>query len=783
MSFLSNEQIQDLKSRVTSDLSMLGKIYKSRKDEYQHRSVDYNLLDDFLKDGWEEDGELKTKTRIRKRKSHSKQFEDDIWCQLYELGYRTLNFDENFDLPFSKDANDKKQIDVIAINEDSILIFECKSSSTRKNAPTYKDEFDVLSLRMEGHVKALKQIFGNEKKVRFIFATRNLRLSKDSDDYKRLENVNAYYYNDNTYDYVNNLILKYKNASLYQFQGLIFKNQIINSNKIEVPALRGKMGNKEYFMFSIEPSILLKLGFILHRTRANEAEFPTYQRLLVPSRLNGITKFIDEGGYFPNSIIINFNTKKHKIVFEGNSRLGDSKSVAGILKIPNAYAIAYIIDGQHRVYGYANSMFSNSNTIPVVAFNNLDSDEQLKIFMDINQNQKAVSPSLRLDLEEDLYWDSDRADSRLKALKSSIIKNIANEPSSPLFKKISVGEDRSELAFKPFYSALSSSGLLPTARNNKYDDESLIGSLYDVSNHDSSKEMHRTKRDISNLLIYAYDLVAREYPAIFEDTSSLIISNRGTYAFVSIIGSFNKHATLNGEVHKNTDVKTRYQILEKYLLVLMDKINKMSDDEKDVLLGKLGAGADTDWLRHFQLLVNRSLPAYSPNELEDWKERQDEALQVVGRKHVVFIERKIKELILNNLQVLFGENWDLEINSIKRDCIKRAEEERERNYKEGLGNTKTEWTDMFTINDYRSIVSKFWTQLPKDMDTANFKNFEKLFSINIGGDFNSKSEKLKWMSYLNSYRNLVAHEGTKGKGLNSDEVKFLDLVAEHFATL
>lgn len=44
----------------------------------------------------------------------------------------------------------------------------------------------------------------------------------------------------------------------------------------------------------------------------NESEFPTYQRLLVAKRLPGITKFIDDGGYFPNSIIINFNSKKNK---------------------------------------------------------------------------------------------------------------------------------------------------------------------------------------------------------------------------------------------------------------------------------------------------------------------------------------------------------------------------------------------------------------------------------------------------------------------------------------
>src|SRR5690606_2910367 len=150
------------------------------------------------------------------------------------------------------------------------------------------------------------------------------------------------------------------------------------------------MGKKKYFMFSIEPSLLLKMGFVLHRTRANESEFPTYQRLLVPSRLKGITKFIDEGGYFPNSIIINFNTKKNKIKFEPNSKLTDSNACSGNLIIPNAYGIAYIIDGQHRVYGYANSQYVENNTIPVVAFDGLDSIEQLEIFMDINQNQKEI---------------------------------------------------------------------------------------------------------------------------------------------------------------------------------------------------------------------------------------------------------------------------------------------------------------------------------------------------------------------------------------------------------
>ena len=151
------------------------------------------------------------------------------------------------------------------------------------------------------------------------------------------------------------------------------------------------------------------------------------------------------------------------------------------MKITNAYAIAYIIDGQHRLYGYANSQYKDSNTIPVVAFDGLDSIEQLQLFMDINENQKAVSANLRLDLEEDLYWDSPVAASRLKALRSSIIKQIAYSQNGPLYNKISVGEERSILSFKPFSTALLKSGLLPIARGNKYDESSILSAMYDVN--------------------------------------------------------------------------------------------------------------------------------------------------------------------------------------------------------------------------------------------------------------------------------------------------------------
>ncbi len=204
MSFLTSEQANTIKEKLVSDPIEIGKLYRAKNKEYQTLSVDHSLVDDYLQKGWEVDQELKTKTKIKKKKSHSKQFEDDIWCQFYNLGFRTLNRDETLNLPFGTDNEDKKQIDIIAVNDETVFLVECKSSLKSRKAPSYKDEFDLLRLRIDGFRKAITQLFGKDLKMKYIFATRNLRLDSESEDMKRLEKAHAFYYNDNTYTYYKN---------------------------------------------------------------------------------------------------------------------------------------------------------------------------------------------------------------------------------------------------------------------------------------------------------------------------------------------------------------------------------------------------------------------------------------------------------------------------------------------------------------------------------------------------------------------------------------------------
>lgn len=785
MAFIEQSKAFEIKKCMTNDHLFLKKLYNSKKSDYNIISVDHNMVNTYLENGWEEFTKpLKTKTKLRKKKEHGIQFEHDIWCQFYNLGYRNLNIDENFVIHYNyfvenEKVEESKQIDVVAINSETAILIECKSSELPKKAPSYKDEFELLGLRIDGFKKAIHQVFGSELKVKFIFATRNLRLDFKSTDMERLKSARAFYYNNNTFKYVNNLISKYKNAAIYQFSGLLFKNEIISIEKIEIPAIQGDMGNKKYYMFSIEPSLLLKMGFILHRTKVNESEFPTYQRLLVPRRLDNITKFIDNGGFFPNSIIVNFNSQKNKIQFVPGQKVSHSNSKLGTLKIPNSYGIAYIIDGQHRVYGYANSKFKTKNTIPVVAFDNLHTSEQLKIFMDINENQKAVSPTLRIDLEEDLYWNSDRADSRLKALRSSIAKQLSSSQSGPLFEKISVGEDKSLLSLKPFTTAISASGLLPAAAYNKYKEGTTEAALYNVNNQNHNDEMDSTKEKTVQLINLSYELVEQYYPEIFNANPSFIVSNRGTYAFICLIGSLNKFCVEQGILTKKSSSKCRFLEIKPFLTSLLDSLKNLSNKDREKQLSLLGAGADIKWLRQFQSLINSKHPEYYPSELIDWNERQDEDLQNEGRRLGVSIEKRMKNLVLQNLKILFSDTWELEINSVKRECQDRAEKEMEKFYKEFKKKKTVDWTEMFNINDYKTIIEKYWTTSPENSNNE-FKSFEKLFALDIGLGFNSKKEQTKWIALFNSYRNLWAHEGSKEKRLNKDEVGKLALMYNHF---
>jgi len=48
MAYIPQIEIDNIKGKLTTELSALGKIYKSKKKKYQSMSLEHSLVDDYM---------------------------------------------------------------------------------------------------------------------------------------------------------------------------------------------------------------------------------------------------------------------------------------------------------------------------------------------------------------------------------------------------------------------------------------------------------------------------------------------------------------------------------------------------------------------------------------------------------------------------------------------------------------------------------------------------------------------------------------------------------------
>ena len=128
-----------------------------------------------------------------------------------------------------------------------------------------------------------------------------------------------------------------------------------------------------------------------------------YQRTLQRSRIASISKNIMKktGLAFPNSILI----YTPKLI----SEIKKPEDCPAVVKIdfPINYSQCRIIDGQHRLLGFAanSEEIQQSYYLPVIALQNISKEEEVKTFIDINAKQQRMDSNLILLLKADFKWD------------------------------------------------------------------------------------------------------------------------------------------------------------------------------------------------------------------------------------------------------------------------------------------------------------------------------------------------------------------------------------------
>ena len=87
------------------------------------------------------------------------------------------------------------------------------------------------------------------------------------------------------------------------------------------------------------------------------------------------------------------------------------ESCPAIVKInfPTNYSTCRIIDGQHRLLGFAAtpSTIQKSYYLPVIAFQDINLEKEIETFIDINSKQQRMDGNLILLLKSDLNWPKD----------------------------------------------------------------------------------------------------------------------------------------------------------------------------------------------------------------------------------------------------------------------------------------------------------------------------------------------------------------------------------------
>jgi DNA sulfur modification protein DndB len=796
MGYLSEEKKQQLLDSLATDHRFLGKLRNSRISEYEEETIEKFELEAYEKNGYEfKPSRLKKKIKVIKYKEHNVAFENKCWCLMYDLGFKILNKNDKFILPYGKNEGESQQIDVVAVNDDVVILIECKSSREliKKDHRPY---IDTLQKKIAGFNQSIKELFG-DRRVKFMFATNNQKLGPTNIGI--LNDSNVFYLNNSSQDYIRSLIDTYKKSAHYQFMSLVFKGEIIKRDKIRIPAIKGKMGGNTYYMFSIEPETLLRIGFVLHRVKANAEDFPTYQRLLKTNRIKSLSDFINAGGYFPNSVILNFDTKglkkSRQLEWEDAGQRDDSLSDHGILKIPNSFAIAYIIDGQHRVYGYSyadNSELKFKQTIPVVAFENLSNERQLEMFMEINENQTAISRNLKETLKEDIYWMSPKPNLRMQALMSGINNFMGSENGFKIANYLSIGEDNKEITMGTVIDGIKDSGFLPVVQKGEMIDD--IGVLYKIGVQDHFKEMNRIKHLLGNFLCEAFDFVIDNYPELWGEKGGLIRSSRGAYAYIRTLGELNVYLSNKKELNKEDDYEVRIEKLNKYLKSLFNGLTETRKNtiEYEKTLKAYGGGNKKVWNHLYTSLINNKFKDFTTPDYEVYLETQDEEIQAEANKLIGNIEQIIKKRTLNYIYADCGgeSSFRKKYYDLFEELRKRAEL-KEIEYENNFGSEKKyEWNEMFNIVDYLNLAEKGWG---KPLPEHNIERISKYLSMRMdkeshdpvtnvkyyhcGNDPSYKTGS-KWMRKFNIIRSNSAHFGSRNKknGINKAELNMLRLM-------
>ncbi|WP_420632605.1 DGQHR domain-containing protein [Candidatus Palauibacter sp.] len=604
-------------------------------------------------DGWRVFRRNVKSTRLAMAKPADEQLEDEVWCILAQMGFQEMSRGRQFTIIVDDDLP-PRQIDVFAKDDETVIIVEC----THRDVPGRKSMLPLieqLQAIRDGLHKSILNAYGRRPKLKVkpVIATRNIAWSNV--DLDRCASADIGVLTDGELNYYLELAKHLKEAARYQFLGHIFGGQKIDGLTKQVVATRGKMGGDTFYTFLIRPDELLKIAYVGHKASRDIENLATYQRMLQPHRLKKIAGYINDGGKFPTNIVVNLKTRKGtNLRFDDKEKHGDE--AWGTLHLPPNYASAWIIDGQHRLYGYvyaraAGGFNDDSTTLSVLAYENLPAEKEMNLFIDINSKQVKVRTALLIELYADLHWCSSNPTEALQALHSRIASRLNSTRTSPLHERMVVTGKRKThhrcVTTTSIQVGLRVANLLATSSKGMV----LPGPLSTAKADDYNANLGKALSVLSDCL-GMFSTALTNHWQLGDAPGGYLCTNNGIRALFHVIKDITDHIRQeDGTDLCLLDAEETSARIKSYLEVLIEYFRRASEQEVQAFR-RIGSSLTAVRQQAYGLeaQIHKAIDVFRPQGLLEYLASRDEAGTEEAAGKVTKIHRQLFDYVIGTLK-------------------------------------------------------------------------------------------------------------------------------------
>jgi len=433
----------------------------------------------------------------------------------------------------------------------------------------------------------------------------------------------------------------------------------------------------------------------------------------------------------------------------------------GTLYLPDRYRSAWIIDGQHRLYGFSplEDKFLDQNVI-VVAFERMAKGEEAQLFVTINHEQKSVPKHLLDDLEGELKWGSDVPSERIGAIASRLINCLNTDVGLPFYNRVTQqgipSTNKTCLTIPAIKDALRRSGLLGRSASNN--------TVFDRGPLSGSSDTDTLERARAALNAYFEHIRTSNLTQWEKGREGFLCTNVAVQAHLMLLTVIIKYWEVNTAIDpKEMEAEEIILELEEYFQPLIDFLSHSEVHKMEATFRvPFGSGGPPEYFYRLCRILKDRFADFEPEGMQEWEAEQSE-------ENVRAADEKIKQIVVDVQREIFarfrsqyGTQRDAYWHKGITDKSIKA-----RAYEKSLDDdddSRLPLENYLDVIDYKKIVE----------NKNNWPLFKELFDIPEPGE-KGQAKNLKWMERINELRRISAHP-TERRHYKLEDFEFIDFI-------